>query len=87
MAYSERRMRAEIARLPKGTATYEDFLDGDGITDDPIRIAAKVTIRSKTVQVDFTGTAPVVAGPVNAVYAVTASATYFTIRALSLIHI
>lgn len=83
MAYSERRMRAQIAQLPEGTATYEDFLDGDGITDDPIRIAARVTIRGKTVQVDFTGTAPVVAGPVNAVYAVTASATYFTIRALT----
>ncbi|MEE8194928.1 MAG: hydantoinase B/oxoprolinase family protein [Candidatus Bipolaricaulota bacterium] len=83
MAYSERRMRAEIARLPRGTATYEDFLDGDGITNDPIRIVAKVTIRGKTVQVDFTGTAPVTAGPVNAVYAVTASATYFTIRALT----
>jgi len=83
MAYSERRMRAEIAQLPKGTATCEDFLDGDGITDDPIRIAAKVTIRDEMVQVDFTGTAPVVAGPVNAVYAVTASATYFTIRALT----
>ena len=83
MAYSERRMRAQIAQLPEGTAAYEDFLDGDGITDDPIRIAARVTIRGKTVQVDFTGTAPVVAGPVNAVYAVTASATYFTIRALT----
>ncbi|HDL85913.1 MAG TPA: hydantoinase B/oxoprolinase family protein, partial [Candidatus Acetothermia bacterium] len=83
MDYSERRMRAQIEKLPDGTATYEDYLDGDGITDSPIPIVASVTIDGETVTVDFTGTSPAVAGPVNAVYAVTASATYFTIRALT----
>ena len=83
MDYSERRMRAQISELPNGTATYEDYLDGDGITDDPIPIMASLTIAGETMRVDFTGTSPSVAGPVNAVYAVTASATYFTIRALT----
>ncbi len=83
MDYSERRMRAQIGKLPDGTATYEDHLDGDGITDDPVPIMASVTIAGETMRVDFTGTSPSVAGPVNAVYAVTASATYFTIRALT----
>jgi len=83
MDYSERRMRAQIAQIQAGTATYEDYLDGDGITEDPIPIRAQVTIDGETIRVDFTGTSPAVAGPVNAVYAVTASATYYAIRALT----
>jgi N-methylhydantoinase B len=83
MAYSERRMRKQIADLPAGTASYEDYLDGDGIENDPIPIAVKVTTAADAITVDFTGSAPVAAGPVNAVMAVTASATYFTIRALT----
>lgn len=82
-SYSERRMRAEIARLPDGSASYEDVLDDDGITDEPIRIAVSVEIRGEMVRVDFTGSSPQVAGPVNAVFAVTASATYFALRALT----
>jgi len=83
MDYSERRMRAQIAQISDGTASYEDYLDGDGITDDRVPIRASVTIAGERVKVDFTGTSPAVAGPVNAVYAVTASATYFAIRALT----
>jgi len=83
MDYSQRRMCAEIAQLPDATACYEDSLDDDGITDDPVRIAVRVTVDGETTRVDFTGSSPQVAGPVNAVYAVTASATYFTLRALT----
>ena len=83
MDYSERRMRAQIKELPDGTAAYEDYLDGDGITDEPIRIRASVTVSGEKISVDFTGSSPAVAGPVNAVYAVTASATYFTLRAIT----
>ena len=83
MDYSERRMREQISELPDGMVIYEDHLDGDGITGNPIPIRASVTIDQETIRVDFTGTSPSVAGPVNAVYAVTASATYFTIRALT----
>ena len=83
MDYSQRRMRAEIAKLPDATACYEDTLDGDGITDEPIRIVARVTVDGETVRVNFTGSSPQVVGPVNAVTAVTASATYFTLRALT----
>ncbi len=83
MDYSERRMRAEIGQLPDGTASYEDVLDDDGITKEPIPVVVSVTIQGETIRVDFTGSSPQVAGPVNAVYAVTASATYFTLRALT----
>lgn len=81
--YSERRMRHQIAQLPQGEATFEDTLDNDGITDDRIPICVRVTIDKDRIDVDFTGTAQQARGPVNAVLAVTASATYYAIRAFA----
>jgi len=83
MDYSERRMRAEIAALPNGVYQYEDYLDSDGISAARIRIRVVVTIEDAGVTVDFSGSSPQVEGPVNAVYAVTASATYYALRALT----
>ncbi len=79
--YSERRMRSEIAGFPRGTFRFEDALDGDGIRDGEIPIRVSIRAEGDRLIVDFTGTASQVAGPVNAVPAVTASATYFAIRA------
>lgn len=83
MNYSERRMRGEIAALPDGTYEYEDYLDNDGITALRVRIKATVRIIGDYLTIDFSGSSPQVEGPVNAVYAVTASATYYTIRAIT----
>ncbi|TFH11712.1 MAG: hydantoinase B/oxoprolinase family protein [Candidatus Atribacteria bacterium] len=81
--YSERRMRHQIAQLPDGEASFEDALDNDGISDDRIPICVHVKIQGDRIGVDFRGTAKQVRGPVNAVLAVTASATYFAIRAFA----
>ncbi len=81
--YAERRMRQEIARLPQAVAAFEDFLDDDGMTDEPLRIAVRVEIAGDTARVDFAGSAPQSRGPVNAVFAVTASAVYYSLRALT----
>ena len=83
LEYSERRMRSEIERLPDGSATFEDVLDDDGVTDVPVRIRATVEIRNDRIVIDFAGSSPQVAGPLNAVSAVTASASYYAIRALT----
>lgn len=83
LAYSERRMAAAIEAIPDGSYAFSDFLDGDGISPDPIRIAAVVRVAGARLTVDFSGTDPQVAGPVNAVFAVTASAAYYTIRAFT----
>jgi N-methylhydantoinase B len=42
--YSEELMRAFLQRVPPGDHRAEDFLDGDGITDRPVKIAVKVKI-------------------------------------------
>ncbi len=81
--YAERRMRAALAQLPPGTAEFVDYLDDDGIGTEPLPIRARVTVGSGQIEVDFAGTAPQAAGPVNAVFAVTASAVYYTVRAVA----
>jgi N-methylhydantoinase B len=54
----------------------EDWLD------DAVRIAVRVTIEDERAVFDFTGSAAQVAGPLNAVEAITVSAVYYVIRCL-----
>lgn len=75
--YSERRMRYELQKIPAGTYTAEETLD------DGSQIRVRVTVSDGNVIVDFTGTAPQIERPLNAVFAVTASAVYYTLRALT----
>ncbi|WP_136600785.1 hydantoinase B/oxoprolinase family protein [Salinigranum halophilum] len=81
--YSERRMRTEIESLPDGTYAFEDVLDDDGRGNEDLPVRAAVTVDGDEVTVDFAGTAPQTAGPVNAVFAVTASATYYAVRCVT----
>jgi N-methylhydantoinase B len=81
--YSERRMRAEIDALPDGSYRFEDVLDDDGQGNTDLPIVAEVTIDGDSVSVDFDGTAAQTEGPVNAVFAVTASATYYAVRCVT----
>lgn len=74
--YSERRMRQEIARLPDGVYEFEDILDDDGVTSDPIKIKCRVTVDGEIVVADFDGSDPQCQGPVNATFGVTASQVY-----------
>jgi N-methylhydantoinase B len=82
--YSERLVRAELAKLPAGEFAAEDFMDDDGVSERPIRIRVTLRIdpRRKCAEVDFTGTDPQVAGSINAVEAITYSATYYVFRCL-----
>ena len=80
--YSERMLRAAIRRLPVGTYRAEDFLDNDGVSDRPVKIAASVTIHGDRATIDFTGSDAQVEGSVNANYAVAVSAATYVFRCL-----
>jgi N-methylhydantoinase B len=82
LAYSEQMTRTLIATLSNGTYRYEDYLDDDGIDPDPIKIAVAITIQGEEILVDFEGSAPQCKGSVNAVYAITVSATAYVFRCL-----
>ena len=82
--YSERLTRAELAKLPAGEFSAEEFLDDDGAGSGPIAIRLKLAIdpRRKRATVDFTGSDPQCGGSVNAVYAILWSAVYYVFRCL-----
>jgi N-methylhydantoinase B len=80
--YAARLMRATLAAIPDGVYEADDFLDDDGESEKPVRIAARVTIRGDRAQVDFTGSDPQAHGPINAVEAITVSGVYYVFRCL-----
>jgi len=80
--YAARLMRRTLAVIPGGVYEAEDFLDDDGESNDAVRIAVRIGIRGEQAKVDFTGSAPQVSGPVNAVEAITVSAVYYVFRCL-----
>jgi len=82
ISYTAEMMRRVIRDLPDGVYEGEDFLDDDGYSDDPVRIAVRIEIKDDRADVDFTGSAPQVRGPINAVEAITVSAVYYVFRCL-----
>ncbi len=80
--YAARRVRRTLEALPDGVYEAEDFLDDDGETDKPVRIAVRLEIRGDRARVDFSGSSPQVRGPINAVEAIAVSAVYYVFRCL-----
>jgi N-methylhydantoinase B len=77
--YSERLTRALIRELPDGVYEGEDFVDDNGFTDQPLRVALKITIRGDSMHVDFSGSAPQTKGIINSPLTSTISAVYQSI--------
>ena len=82
ISYSSRMMRRAIAAIPDGAYSAEDALDDDGITAGEIPIRVRVAIKGDRARVDFTGSAPQVAGALNAVESITVSAVSYVFRCL-----
>ena len=59
MDYSERMLRAEIAKLPDGEYHSEGWLDDDGKNrDQPLKVNVTVRIEGSDITIDLTGSAP-----------------------------
>jgi N-methylhydantoinase B len=63
--HGEALARSGLAELPKGTYFAEDWMDDDGLTEDPIYVCVTVTINDRAFIADFTGSSPQVRGPIN----------------------
>jgi len=86
MDYTERRMRAEIAKIPDGEYFAEGFMDDDGRNRD-VRLPIKVCVRVKgdSVEIDLTGSSPQVPTAFNVPFdGSTKVAAFFVFRALLL---
>ena len=79
---AEALMRANIAALPDGTYSYDDFLDNDGVVDRPLRIALDLTIAGDRMTCDFSRSAPPCDGPVNIARSTAVASCYVALKHL-----
>jgi N-methylhydantoinase B len=81
---SERRMRAQIAKLPDGRFYYEDYLETFGPAPqhrlEPLLLPLELTIDGETLRADFTGAAEQAPAPVNSTLAVTAASVFIVLK-------
>ncbi|HEV8441633.1 MAG TPA: hydantoinase B/oxoprolinase family protein, partial [Methylomirabilota bacterium] len=82
LAYTERLTAAAFARFPDGRFAAESFMDGDGFTDEPIRLAATVEIERGQVRVDLTGCDDQRRSPTNATSSQTYSGVVYVLKCL-----
>ena len=73
-------MRSEIRALPDGKVSAEDWLDNDGIVDQPLKIALDMTIDGDQLTLDFTRSSAACAGPVNIARSTTVAACYVALK-------
>ena len=81
--YSERRMRSEIEKFPEGTYSAEDYLDDDGVTGKPVKIAVDITIKGPSATVDFSRSDKQRKGNVNTVLSRSTSKAYYVMKCLA----
>ena len=82
LQHAERCMRAGISELPDGVYEYEDYLDDDGMTDEPVKIAVRLTIQDDEATADFTGTSAQVTGPLNARLPAARACVYYVFKSI-----
>ena len=77
---AETLMRAELSALPDGRWSAVDYLDNDGITDEALPIHVAFEVKGDRLVLDFEGTAPVTAGPVNIALPTAVATAYVAIK-------
>ncbi len=75
-------MAANISDLPDGTYSAEDYLDNDGIIDEPLKIALDLTIKGDQMILDFTRSSDACAGPVNIALSTAVASIYVATKHL-----
>ena len=77
--WTERLTRAEIAKLPRRAARFEDVLE---TAQGPLRVAVEITRRGHDLEFDWRGCAEQSASPINTPRAVALSAVFYVLRLL-----
>lgn len=87
MDRSEAAVRAAIRSWPDGRWMFEDVLEWNGADNERgetelIKLKVALAVRDDNLHLDFSGTAPTFAGSLNAVIAITMSASYYAVLCL-----
>ena len=80
--YTERRVSQEFSEFPDGRYEAESWMDGDGVTGEPIRFHMVVEIDQGKLTVDLTNCDPQRKSPTNATFSQTYSAIVYVLKCL-----
>jgi N-methylhydantoinase B len=51
--YVEAAVRAQIEQIPDGAYEAEDFVDSDGVTDEPVGVRVRITVEGSDITIDL----------------------------------
>jgi N-methylhydantoinase B len=77
---AERVMRELVSELPDGTWSAQDYLDNDGIVDEPLTVALDIHVKGDSLTLDFSRTSPACLGPVNISRSTAIAASYVALK-------
>ncbi len=80
--YSERLTRAAIKELADGIYEFDDHMDDDGFSNDPVRFHVKVIINGSKITFDLTGSSEKSIGSINLPLSTTYATVYTCLRCL-----
>jgi N-methylhydantoinase B len=80
---SDQQMREAIRAMPRGVFEGEDFLDDDGIQDQPIAVRVRLTLGDGEATFDFTASDDAVDGPVNTTPFIAAAGAFYALKCLA----
>jgi N-methylhydantoinase B len=73
--------RSEIATWPQGTFRFTDYIDSDGISDDPVPLSVAITVhKDGSLKVDWEGSSRQVRAAINSTLSFTKSNTFLSVR-------
>ena len=80
--YAEELTKSEIRKVPNGSYSFTDHIDGLGKDPQPVILNVKVTVEDETVIVDWEGTSKQVPGGINPSFPFTKSCAYAALRSI-----
>jgi len=85
-AVGEEHARAALRGLPDGEWEAEDWMDNDGVTDDLVRVHVRITKSGESMTIDYSGSSPAVAGPINLSFGMAQSAARICFKTVTTPH-
>jgi N-methylhydantoinase B len=83
LGYGEKMMRQQIHQIRDGSYSFEDVLEGDGLSRRRYRIALDATVADDRIVFDFSRTCAAARGPINCGLASVSACVYFVMKALA----
>ncbi len=83
--YSERWLRDSLREVPEGSYTFSDWMDDDGVTEEPLLIKVNINVSHgplPSITFDFSGTSHQAAGGINLVRQALLATVNYAVKAI-----